>query len=318
MDTGVIICAYTLDRWDLLARAVESVLAQNIADQVILVVDHNDELLARAVATWPQVHVVANTGDNGLSDARNTGVGVARTELIAFLDDDAVAESGWLANLCAPFGDDTVGLTAGRVLPEWADGQPTWFPDEFLWVVGCSYTGQPTEPTVIRNPIGASMAVRRAVFADVGLFHAGVGRVGRNTAGCEETELAIRARRAGWTTNSAPSSVVRHHVPPERHKFSYFVRRCWSEGKAKAMVTTLAGASDALEAERSYITHALPAGVGQHLLGRRQSRIRGTLAIAVGLVITALGYSKAQLGGLRLDELPSAPQLGSPARGDAS
>ena len=123
--------------------------------------------------------------------------------------------------------------------------------------------------------------------------------------------MAIRARRAGWTTYSAPSSVVRHHVASERHEFRYFVRRCWSEGKAKAMVATLAGASDALEAERSYVTRALPSGVAQHLLGRRRSRVKGTLAIAAGLGITAAGYISARVGGMRLDDLPNAPALGS-------
>jgi len=311
MGISVVICAYTLERWELLTRAVESVVAEDVADQLIVVIDHNDELLERSLATWPDASVIANAGDRGLSDARNTGVEIARSELIAFLDDDAAGEPGWLTNLCNPFNDESVGLTAGRVLPEWAEGQPTWFPDEFMWVVGCSYAGQPTIPIVIRNPIGASMAVRRAVFAEVGLFHAGVGRVGRNTGGCEETELAIRARRAGWTTYSAPSSVVRHHVPPERHEFRYFARRCWSEGRAKAMVATLAGGSDALEAERSYVTKALPGGVAQHLIGNRSSRVRGTLAIATGLGVTAAGYLSARVRGLRLDDLPTAPALGS-------
>jgi GT2 family glycosyltransferase len=311
MNVSVVVCAYTLARWELLARAVESVLAEETASQLILVIDHNDELLDRSTSTWPQAHVIANAGERGLSDARNTGVEFAKSDVIAFLDDDAAGEPGWLADLCEPFVEESVGLTAGRVLPEWALGQPTWFPDEFMWVVGCSYAGQATEATVIRNPIGASMAVRRAVFAEVGLFHDRVGRVGRNTGGCEETELAIRARRAGWTTYSAPSSVVRHYVSSERHEFRYFVRRCWSEGKAKAMVATLAGASDALEAERSYVTRALPRGVAQHLLGHRRSRIRGTVAIAAGLGITAAGYVSARLGGLRLDDLPTAPALGS-------
>ena len=307
---SVVVCAYTLDRWELLVRAVGSVLTEANTGELILVIDHNDELLQRAVATWPDATVVANAGEQGLSDARNTGVRLAQCELVAFLDDDAVGEPGWLTDLCAPFDDDTVGLTGGRVLPEWTGGQPAWFPDEFLWVVGCSYTGQPTTPAVIRNPIGASMAVRRSVFAEVGLFHAGVGRVGKNTAGCEETELGIRARRSGWTTYSMPASIVRHHVPEDRREFRYFARRCLSEGRAKAMVATLAGANDALEAERSYVTKALPGGVLDHLRGRRRSRVRGALAIIGGLGITATGYLSARIGRLRLDDLPTAPQLG--------
>jgi GT2 family glycosyltransferase len=309
IDVSVVVCAYTLDRWELLVRAVESVRAQDGDPTVILVIDHNEELLQRARVQWPDIDVVANTEDRGLSGARNTGVRRATSEVIAFLDDDAVAEPEWLAELVRPFDTSVVGLTSGWVIPEWSDGQPDWFPDEFLWVVGCSYTGLPTAPTIIRNPIGASMAIRRTALLEVGLFHAGVGRVGKNTAGCEETEIAIRARRAGWVTSFAPSSVVRHHVPAERHGFPYFVRRCWSEGQAKAMVATLSGPDDALESERSYVTRTLPRGVWQHIWGRRATRVRGALVIVTGLVVTTAGYGLARLRRLGFRDLATPPTL---------
>ena len=44
----------------------------------------------------PEVIVVASTGRRGLSGARNTGVGVARSQILAFLDDDAWAEDSWI------------------------------------------------------------------------------------------------------------------------------------------------------------------------------------------------------------------------------
>lgn len=314
---AVVICAYTLERWDLLARAVASVRRQETPHEIVLVIDHNDELLRRATAQWPDATVVANRGAQGLSDARNTGVAATTADLIAFLDDDAEAQPGWLEQLVAPFDTPRVGLVGGRVLPEWSAGKPAWFPDEFGWVVGCSYTGQPTEPVAIRNPIGASMAVRRAVFAEVGLFHNGVGRVGKNTAGCEETELGIRARSAGWITMSAPASTIRHYVPPERHSFRYFARRCLSEGGAKAMVATLAGPSDALESERAYVSRALPRGVVAHLRGKRASRLRGTLAIVIGLGLTSAGYAWGRLRGPRLDSLEPAPRLESVLSADS-
>jgi GT2 family glycosyltransferase len=309
MEASVVICAYTMDRWDLLVRAAESVLAQDVEASLVLVIDHNEALLARARDRWPHVDVRPNASERGLSGARNTGVRAADTPVVAFLDDDAVAEEGWLRELCAPFASSEVGLTSGWVVPEWAQGQPGWFPDEFLWVVGCSYKGLPERPTVVRNPIGASMAIRREVLATVGLFHAGVGRIGRNTGGCEETELAIRARDRGWVTAFVPASVVRHHVPIDRHHFTYFVRRCWSEGRAKAVVARLAGPGHALESERSYVTTALRRGVIDHVAGRRSTRLRGTIAIMTGVVVTGASYVLARATGLGGESLPPAPQL---------
>ena len=67
---------------------------------------------------------------------------------------------------------DTVwqGGDSSHVEPDWAGPPPEWFPSEFLWVVGCSYVGLPQHAAYVRNPIGASMAVRRRVFEEAGPF----------------------------------------------------------------------------------------------------------------------------------------------------
>ena len=157
-DASVIVCAYTLDRWDQLVAAVESAADQALGAEVFVVIDHNTELLTLATHRWPEHVVIPNRFGRGLSGARNTGVGAATGAVIAFLDDDAVAAPGWLASLLAPFDDPTVGCVGGRVEPAWGAAEPAWLPEEFRWVVGCSYTGQPTQEAEIRNPIGASMA----------------------------------------------------------------------------------------------------------------------------------------------------------------
>ena len=77
----------------------------------------------------------------------------------------------------------------------------------------------------------------------------GIGRVGTLPAGCEETELCIRARRGlpPWTIVYEPDAEVRHHVPPQRARARYFLSRCLAEGRSKAAVAALAGAGPALE-----------------------------------------------------------------------
>ena len=70
-NISVIICAYTLDRWSDLVAAIGSVREQTLAPaQLIVVIDHNNELLARAVDAFPQATVVSSTGPRGLSGAR--------------------------------------------------------------------------------------------------------------------------------------------------------------------------------------------------------------------------------------------------------
>src|SRR5579884_448229 len=106
---AVIICAYTEERWSDLLKALSSVRRQTLpATECILVIDHNPGLFARARAEWPDWTVIENTGPRGVSGARNTGIAIARSDLIAFLDDDAVAEPDWLAYLTQPFADEHV------------------------------------------------------------------------------------------------------------------------------------------------------------------------------------------------------------------
>jgi glycosyltransferase involved in cell wall biosynthesis len=161
---SVIICCYTTARVALLRDAVASVQAQTLPPvEIVVVVDHNPELFALAVRELRclGVTVVESSGEPGLSDARNTGIAASRGELVAFLDDDATAEPDWLARLVAPFADPRVAVAGGAVDARWLAGRPGWFPDEFGWVVGCSYKGQPRRRAAVRNPIGCNMAFRR-------------------------------------------------------------------------------------------------------------------------------------------------------------
>lgn len=70
---SVIVCAYTEDRWDDLVASVESVRGLPESPEVLLVIDHNDGLLARSLDRWSDVVVAANESRQGLSGARNTG-----------------------------------------------------------------------------------------------------------------------------------------------------------------------------------------------------------------------------------------------------
>jgi len=297
---SVVICAYTLDRWDDITAAVTSLRDQvRQPDEVLLVSDHNPELLDRARTAFPDVTCLPNTGPQGLSGARNTGVAAATGEVVAFLDDDATAAPDWVAAMLEPYRDADVIGVGGAVLPGWRAPRPDWFPDEFLWVVGCSYTGQPTTRAEIRNPIGANMSFRRSTFAAAGGFDSDMGRLGAEAAGREETGFAIRARRAqqGGRVVLEPSARCHHGGSPDRVSRRYFRRRCLGEGRSKALVSLLTGSEAALESERAYVRTTLPQGV---LRGLRDA-VRGdrggaarAAAIIEGLALTPRSYVLAR------------------------
>ena len=296
LQVSVVVCAYTERRWEQTRAAVESVLSQHPEPvQILLVIDHNAELAARAHRELAEITVLESDGTPGLSGARNTGLRAATQPVTVFLDDDAVARPGWLASLVEPYRSSDIVATGGGVRPLWPGLRPKWLPPEFDWVVGCSYRGLPESVGPVRNPIGANMSLRTGLALEVGGFDAAVGRVGTRPVGCEETELAIRltASRPGSAVFYVPSAVVDHHVGQERLKFRYFLRRCWHEGLSKAAVVRLAGASAGLERERRHVMVVIPTALLRELrrfaTGDASAFVRLT-ALLAGLGTTAVGY----------------------------
>jgi hypothetical protein len=231
-----------MDRWNTLVAAVRSCEEQTLKpSEIIVVIDYNEELRVRATQEFTSVYVVANESTKGVSGARNTGVAASSGDIVAFLDDDAYADSDWLEQLTLPMTNPDVAGVGGWILPHWPASPPAWFPETFLWILGCSYAGLPETNFPIRNPIGASMAIHRRVFATVGGFTEGIGRIGVTPLGCEETELCIRYTAAfpGQQFVMARDAVVHQWVPVSRLTWHYFWTRCWAEGLSKAAVSFL-------------------------------------------------------------------------------
>jgi GT2 family glycosyltransferase len=304
VSVTVVICTYTERRWTELCAGVAAAQAQlGPRDELVVVVDHAPEVLARAQAEFRGCRVASNTHGQGLSGARNTGVDLAGGDVVAFLDDDATPGEGWLESLRAPFHAADVLGVAGRVDPAWEGGSaPRWFPPEFGWVVGCDYVGLPPGGEQVRNPIGASMALRRQPLQDVGGFSELVGRVGTLPVGCEETEISIRLAQADPTARvlRASGATVHHLVPKDRQRLSYFRSRCYHEGRSKAVLSTLVGTEQGLASERTYATRTLPLGVLRHLAAVGRGDLAGlarSACIVLGLLTTAFGYLSARRAG---------------------
>jgi len=306
---SVVVCTYHEERRPLLERALEALKHQEQPPAaVIVVVDHNPRLLGALRADHPHLAVVPNDMNRGLSGARNCGLALTATPVVAFLDDDAVPELDWVARLTQAYGaaaGQYILGVGGAIIPYWAQGRPSWFPAEFDWVVGCTYKGARTDPGPVRNMLGANMSFRTAELRQVGGFREGIGRIGAVPLGCEETEACIRMAREfpGSQIRFEPTARVHHHVPAERAGWRYLLRRCWAEGLSKAHVSALAGRSAALASERNYATRTLPRAVaqsfGESVRSVRAAPLGRAVAMVVGLTVTTAGFMAGRRGSMR-------------------
>ena len=299
-EVSVIVCTYTDRRWDLLVEGISALQAQTLAPhEILVVVDHQPSLLERIARELPGTVALASGGPPGLAGSRNTGVRAATGSVVAFIDDDAVPEPDWLERLTGPYDDPDVAAVGGGIDPDWASARPTWFPPEFDWVVGCTYRGLPEGRATVRNVIGANMSFRREIFEHLEFFH-GLGHAGGRSLGGEETDFCIRLGQLlpGSTIVYEPRARVRHHVPPERARLSYFMERCYIEGVSKAVLSRRVGSNTGLASERAYV-RAIPGAalrsVTDAVRNRQPATALGAAAAAMGVGAAASGYAVSRL-----------------------
>lgn len=305
---SVVVCANSLERWDDVVVCVEALEAQTRRpDQVVLVIDHDDDLLERAAdffAEWhgrTEVHVVANTRQKGLNRTRNAGLPWCYGDVIAFLDDGARADDVyWIATLIEDYADQRVAGVGGGATPSW-EGQepPGWFPRELGWVVGCGYPGLPTEPKEVDGLIGCNLSFRREVFDELGGFSTSVRPTDATRAGHVENEYCLRVRRRFSSARLVfdPDLDITHRVAADFRDFGYFRSRCWDMGVTRAEIARRVGSAEGSPTERAYTTKVLPLGILRGVADGMRGRMSGFQragAIVVGTVWTAAGYTRGR------------------------
>lgn len=210
----------TRDRPASLAACIRSLEEQTLASSryEVIVVDNGS-----TPETRREVAMLATAGADihllfedraGASRARNRGVARARGRIVAFIDDDGRAREDWCAGLVAAFdGDPPPDGVGGRILPVLADGVrvPRWYSPEFetrtwgeqaRWLEG----GEASH-----GFSGSNMALRRALFLDVGGFDESFGPGTARPMG-EEAQLFARLARGGAKLWYSPEVVVYHEV----------------------------------------------------------------------------------------------------------
>lgn len=294
----MVVCTFSTQRLEQTVACVESVLRQQPPPaEVIVVVDHNEALRIMLSARLDAgVKIITNPSQPGLASARNAAVAISSGDPIAFIDDDAVAQDGWLDRLLAAFKDPSVAGVGGHSIPVWESARPDWFPDELLWVVGCSYRGL-ADSGPVRNPLGGNSAFRAEVFDRVGLFDPRMGRLGSRPLGCEETEFCIRLARSspGVQLLLVSGANIHHWVPQDRARARYLLRRCYYEGISKALVRRL-GDARSLRTERTYVSRTLASGLARALrvafAGPGRAGALGKIAAVIaGLAAAVAGYA---------------------------
>ncbi|MGD1713443.1 glycosyltransferase [Dapis sp. BLCC M172] len=245
---SAIICTHNRDTY--LGSAIDSLLAQDFPGSFEVVVvdnaskDRTREVVEARLAN-PKLKYVYEPV-TGLSVARNTGAKTASAEILAYLDDDAVASSQWLRVLNEAYeSNNKLAIAGGKVTLIWPEGisHPKWLSLELSGNLGYYDLGDSVvyidQPGL--TPRGLNYSIHRKFLEKIGGFDTNLGRVGKKLLSNEElhtTELAIKQ---GWQVAYLPEALVAHNVAPERVKPSWFIERGWWQGISECYREQLAG-----------------------------------------------------------------------------
>lgn len=217
------VCTY--ERYGCLSRCITSLRNQTLplsAFEILIVdnsIDANDAEAALAVHSDAPNLRYLHHAPPGLSRARNRAFSECQAPLVAFIDDDAVAEPEWLENIteffeqCAP----DVGSLTGKVLPLWECPRPSWLDDRWLGYLTVTDWG---DASILlgadKYPVGTNLTYRMTAVREAGAFNPEFGRCVDSLMSNEEFEYRRKLEAAGWTTHYAPDVTVRHAVTAER------------------------------------------------------------------------------------------------------
>lgn len=245
VKVSVVLCTYALDMYEHFQEAADSILSQTYDNvELVVVVDGTEAVYRRAVEDYgdrEDTVIVCNDENQGLLASRNRGAELASGDVVAFIDDDAVADEVWVERLTCAYDEEDAIAAGGKMTPEWVAGKPPFLPEEFYWLVGVTHRGFADGPGEVRNTFGSNISFRADVFAELDGFDIEIGgRKGDKNLQGGETELCARMRKEyGQGVWYDPKAKVAHKIFEYRTKFCWLIDRAFRQGYSKRAMEVL-------------------------------------------------------------------------------
>ncbi len=242
-EVSVIICTY--DRPPLLKGAIESVIAQRFDRCMyeIIVIDNGKNPITQEVVEEirkisPINIVYEKEETQGLSFARNRGLKIAQGRIVIYLDDDEVAQDGWLREIYDTYQiNSLIGCVGGKIIPVFMNNPtPSWYSKELQGFFGGVDNGDVVHEININNEYlgGGNISFKRQIVFDLGMFNTNLGIRGNTFYSGEETELYVKIMQMGYKVIYNPNAITYHLIEKERISKKHLYRRAFQNGISDA------------------------------------------------------------------------------------
>ncbi len=266
---SIVITSYTPERLNDIYELLDSIKAQTYPNiETIFLAERSRELYDQVKAygekeAVPNMKVVFNRHEAGLSAARNLGIKHASGDIIGFVDDDVVLFPDWVEKMVKTYDNDSIIGVTGPAFPIWEDESIEWLPKEFYWIISCTAWFDCNKLKEVRNAWGMNMSFRREAF-DVCQFFDTFGRTeGAHEAGKrgpvgDDSEFSINLRRkTGKAIVCNPDVKVWHKVYQYRLTPRFIQRQAYWQGYTKAMFKKLYSSGNGKDGDVLAVEHKL-------------------------------------------------------------
>ncbi len=233
LKISIVICSY--NRADYIIGAIDSLHQQTIPHNLfeVIVVDNNSidntgELVRQYMNNHPKFHLTYLTESRqGASFARNTGAAFAKSSLLCFMDDDAIAEPDYLEVILDFFAahNGAAGM-GGRIIPKYIPAEPAWMSHYVSSLVGnFNYSASLVPFAAGKYPLESNMVVSKKDFDAIGGFNTALpGVVGTLRIGGEGKDFFLRLQSLNKTIWYHPQAIVQHVVEVKKLTPHYLYR----------------------------------------------------------------------------------------------
>jgi glycosyltransferase involved in cell wall biosynthesis len=274
VKVSIIVCTYTVDMYEHFCETADSILGQTHDNiELIVIIDGTSEVYNRAIddyGNYDDVRIECNKKNIGLLRSRNRGAEIASGDVVAFIDDDAIADQKWVEELVSVYNQHDVLAAGGKMTPAWVAGNPSYLPEEFYWLVGVTHRGFADGPGEVRNTFGSNISFDRETFLNLDGFESNVGgRKGDANLQGGETELCARLRSEyGSGVYYNPDAEVAHKVFAYRTDPLWLLNRAFWQGYSKRGMQVLVPESTTEEYDflGQLLTESIPQRVHETVL----------------------------------------------------
>lgn len=209
-----------------LADCLQSLSDQTFRDFEVILVDNGstDGSLDLVKKDFSWVKVIALEKNTGFARGNNIGFGASCSEYLATLNNDTIVDSGWLKALhVAAETDNTIGMVASKIFLGREGGEidsagMLIYPDGMTRQRGHGEedNGQFDGITEVLFPSACAALYRNEMLKETGYFDEDFFSY------CEDADLGLRGRLAGWKAVLAPGATIRHLYSRTSGRYSEF------------------------------------------------------------------------------------------------